>query len=277
MIVKKITKNCFVNECGQVIFMREDNGKKKKVVLETIDDAISQNYHILDNLLVEIADIYGKSYVNFGEMSEIREVLDVLQTELRRMSYSLDSQSDFDFSDIVERFIHSKNINKRKFALLLSGFTGKEMDILSEAHDSVIRRVGELQGIIKGTIYQIKKMLRIKRDAERKIIYAHDILLICENKLKMTSFENRKRMIERVVKEVAGEKANKVVYALKSVVPVNPYRDRVLSKDILKLEELSEKDDYDRVVKLIRGARSKLKRVVRERDDFEGLNHLGRS
>lgn len=279
--IEKVTANCFIDEKGRVIFVRRENDKEKKVKLETIEDAISQNLHILENLFVEFVETYDMNWAKPGEFSEIRDVLQIIQEEIERMASGVNPKA-VDLSHIAERFKNSRNKHKKNIAaLLLDG--PQTMSELTKAHVSAVKRIKELQGIIQGTIIQTKKLLKIREDTERKILYSYRVLTDWQVKLERLSEAPRKRKektLYQAARDIAGPKANKVIFTLQAAIPVNPYKERIESREIKKLSEIEDyfKDwkvgsrNYNEIIELISKARKKLKRIVRKKRDFDILN-----
>ncbi len=276
-VIKRVTGNCIINSNGEVVFYRKNGDGKKQVVLETIEDALSQNFHILENLFIEIVKTYDMTFVKSGEISEMRDILTIVEEKIGELAYSLNPDK-VDLSYLLDEFKGSRNKHKKNIALILEQ-NNLEMSDLADIHTSTVKRIEEIQGIISGTIEQTKKLAQIRSECIQRIIYAYNILTECESKLlkhKSASPELRSKILRKTIREIAGEKANKVVFALNSVTKVNPYKERVESKEVKRLAGLSKEFEYDyekqealtEIVEIISSARSKLKRVVREKNGF---------
>lgn len=273
--IKRVTSNCIINDRGEVVFYRNGRHSKKEVVLNTIEDAISQNFHILENLFVDIVDIYDKSLIKTGEISTVREIIFEIEDGIDQMAAGLKPE-DVDLSYLVKDLKRSKNKHKKNIAKILASESSSLTD-LAKAHSSAVKRVNQLQAIINGTIVQTKKLTEIRNDCHQKIIYAHDILAESELdliRLESTPKELHDKVVSKIVKDIAGEGANKVVFALNSITKVNPYKKRVESKEVKRLAELNnlwvnKEINQEDVLTIISSARSKLKRVVRRVDNFK--------
>jgi hypothetical protein len=280
-VVYKITRKSFINEKGEVVFIRKANNKEKMVRLEKIEDAISQNLHILENLFVEFFENYESIQADFGEISEMRNIFEEIQKELTKMVTSINPKK-VDLSILVKGLKNSRNKHKKRIYQLLGGDL-QSINDLTEAHSAVVKRIEELQGIIKGTIIQTKKLVKIKKDSERKISYAYQILSKSELDLKEIKKKNKdgEEVIKRVISDIAGLKANKVIYTLEAVTPVNPYKSRIESKDVQKLNRLvdlftgwkNNKVEIEDIIQTISRARKKLKRIVRDKRNFKEINN----
>ncbi|MGM0438823.1 MAG: hypothetical protein ACQEP3_00085 [Patescibacteria group bacterium] len=275
-----MTKNCWINGQGQVVFSRKSGESTKKVVLETIEDAISQNYHILDSLFIEFLENYEVTQVQFGEISVMRDILDNIQENITEMAGGIDPEK-VNLSYLVKDLKNSRNRHKVRIYSLLEG-DSQTMNELAIAHKSVVKRIEQLQGIIKGTLIQTRNLLEIRDDCEEKITYAHYVLATYElnlRKAKTVSGSEKEKIISKAVRDIAGKGANKVIFALDAATPVNPYKERIESREIKKLLELeSYFEDWKRgevsfrdIIRLISHARGKLKRIVRKNNDFQGI------
>lgn len=278
-VAKKVTENCIINEQGKVVFYRKNGNSKKQVVLDTIEDAISQNFHILESLFIEVVKTYDANLIKTGEISTVRDVLFELEDKVNEMAASLNPEK-INLSYLVEDFKGSRNRHKKNIVSILEK-NELEIDDLAQAQLSAVKRIKELQGIIIGTIAQTKKLTEIRISCERKIIYAHNILAEYEFKLSRinsASEKEKKKLISKALRDIAGEGANKVVFTLNAVTRVSPYKERVESNEVQKLTSLYNDFeegnlDLNDVISIIAAARSRLKRVVRKSDDFKLRNH----
>lgn len=279
-VVKRVTGNCIINSDGKVIFYRKNKNSKKEVVLNTIEDALSQNFHILENLFLDVVQVYDSTFVQTGEISAARDVLSELEEKINHMASGLRPEK-VDLSYLVEDFRESKNEHKKRIFQILNQ-DNPEISDLAQAHLSTVNRIKELQGIIVGTINQTRKLIEIRNDCEQKIIYAHNVLAEYESKLSgINSESDDLRLVSKAVNDIAGEGANKVVFALNSVTRVNPYRERVESREVKKLSKLPdllekwkrEEVNLEDIIIRISSARSKLKRIVRKVNNFKMKNH----
>ncbi len=280
-VVYKVTRKCFINEKGEVIFIRKSNGSEKMVRLKEINDAISQNLHILENLFVEFFENYESVQADFGEISDMRNILKEIQSEIKKTIFSLEPER-VDLSFLVKGLENSRNKHKKRIYQLLNGDL-QSLNDLAEAHLSVVKRIKELQAIIKGTIVQTKRLIEIKEESQLKISYAYRILTRYELDLRKVKRKNKDKQLEivsKAVSDIAGLKANKVIYTLKAVTPVNPYKSRIESKDVQKLNSLvdlftswkNHKVEIGEIIQTITKARKKLKRIVREKNDYSVIN-----
>lgn len=270
-----MTENCIINEKGEVVFFRKEERKKKEVHLNTIHDAISQNRHILKSLLADFVNVYEVNWVKPGEISQIRKINEIIQEKIQEKTYQLQPKK-IDLSYLVEDLKNSRNEHKKNIYLLLSGDV--DLKKLSEAQNAALERIIQLQGIIKGTLVQSERLLKIKSQSERKIKRAYKVLAQHEAWLSRTenaSDEKKIQAASKAVNEIANKKANKVVYLLKSVVPVNPYKERIESGEVQKLANLHDffdpekgRMDLNKIIKIIRDARIKLSRIMEEERSF---------
>lgn len=279
--IEKVTANCFIDKEGGVVFIRKENDKEKKVKLETIEAAISQNIHILENLFIEFVQTYDMNWAKPGEFSEIRDVLQIIQEEIKRMASGISPES-VDLSRLAERFKNSRNEHKKNIAALLLD-SPQTISELTKAHASAVKRIKELQGIIQGTIIQTKKLLKIRNETERKILYSYDVLTYWQvrlERLSNASKEKKEKELSQAISDIAGKKANKVIFTLKAATSVNPYKERIESKEIKNLSEIRNyfkewkvgSRSYNEIIQLISKARKKLKRIVRKKKDFNILD-----
>ncbi len=272
--------NCFIDDEGRVVFIRENYGNKKRSVSEDINSALSQNQHILEGRFKEFITIYNDNWVKKGEFYKTQKILEILQKQIKKMSQSLDPK-EVDLSKLVEDLKNSRNKHKKNIFMLLNQGP-KGMKSLSRAQMEAVYRINQLQGIIKGTSVQVKKLLKIKRKNEKMIIFAHDSLAKAEIDLRNTvnsSVFEKEKAIRKVVRDINSRGANKVLIPLSLVVKVNPFKERVESKEIKKLEELDlfyeewkrNNDNFEKIIAVIAEARGKIKRIVRENNDFEEI------
>ncbi|MFW6282931.1 MAG: hypothetical protein ACOC1P_02655 [Minisyncoccales bacterium] len=289
-MLKKITENCFANvNNGKIVFFRRHNENEKpiKMTLNTIDDAISQCYHILDKTFVEVVDIYNviPEVKVKGELNEMREILFELQEEIKTVAENLEEETNKDFSHISEKFSRARNEHKVKIRELLKMFEGKDLSIIAEAHMEAAKRVEQLRNIIKGIFGQIRALEKIKEKSERRITKAYEELANYEIKLRKAKQKGmiNKKELERIVNNIAGEKANKVLFAFDSLekesVLVNPYFERIKSKEVQDLRKIKDyysewkkgKRKSEDFIKLISKARQKLKRMLINKKGFKNL------
>ncbi len=305
-VVKEVTPHCFINGEGQVVFLRRMNGSTEPVILKTIYDAISQCCHILDGILGEVMDFYRRQPKVFGEgeLGEIREVVLQLQSSVQ-MSISAGVVPKDDvvelqraFQQVVRRLGRVRNKHK----VLLAAYLGKTSALRDEkgmrhigavlepvqAHLAAVKRFDELDGISQGVMVQAQRLMGIAINAEERIRRAYDNLSRYEEEaqklvLEIDEHERTKGVqpvleyisrFRAIANHVAGLKVNKVLYALRAVVAVEPFRSRLGSREIERLASLHDYlDKWEKgktgavmtFVNALKGARSKLKRVARER------------
>lgn len=304
-VVKEVTPHCFVNAAGEVVFLRKRNGEWGPVVFSNIYDAISQCFHILDNVLGEMVDFYRRQPKVFGsgEMDEMRDIAKDLQGMINLIVSAGVQPSEQSRSaqvtlrQIVRRLGAVRNVHKR----LLLGHLQKVSEVrdgrglrpLGEAlgptmaHLETIRRFDELDNIARGVIVQAKCLIgicaiaewRIKEVYGRLSVYgaaAHGIVKkieVCERQQGSQPVEEYLGRLQVISAEISGGRSNKVTNALKGVVLVKPFKPRLESPDVKRLERLDEylqawASGNSRALltfcRAIDGARAKLKRVARE-------------
>ena len=291
-MLRKITKHCFANrDNGKIVFFRRrnENDKTTKMTLDTVDDAISQCYHILDKIFVEVVDTYKviPEVKIRGELNEMRSILYELQVEIKILAKNLKGETNKDFSHISEKFKRAKNEHKIKIKELLNEFEGKDLSVLAKAHLEAAQRIEQLRNIIKGVFGQVRALEELREKSERKINKVYENLTKYEIKLRKAKKEGRinKKELEKIINNIAGGKANKVIFALESLEKenalVNPYFERIKSKEVQDLKKI--KDYYkewkknerkgEDLIKLISKARKKLKRIVLDRKGFKNLDY----
>ena len=286
--MSNITKNLWIRKDGKVIFQRSGQRDKRTVVLETINDAISQNGHILDNLFVELVDCYGQSFIKPGEISTMRDILETVQKNTKMAASGLKEQT-FDMSGFLDDLDGARNRHKKEIAKLIKDKSLGSQEMTQIAVHTV-RRIGELQSIIKGTLYQLNELMKIKRDADKKINYAYNQLVSAEFRITRASItpekDGREKILKEAVRDISGKGANKVLFTLKAVTPVNPYKERIQSKEIKDLKKLNQllsdwkrnEADFGDFIKITSKARSKLKRLILEQSNFKMIDeYLERS
>ena len=285
--MSNITKNLWIRKDGKVIFQRSGQRDKRTVVLETINDAISQNGHILDNLFVELVDCYGQSFIKPGEISTMRDILETVQENTKMAASGLKEQT-FDMSGFLDDLDGARNRHKKEIAKLI-----KDKSLGSEEMTQIavhtVRRIGELQSIIKGTLYQLNELMKIKKDADKKVNYAYNQLVSAEFRIMNASLmleTGKEQVLKEAVRDISGKGANKVLFTLKAVTPVNPYKERIQSKEIKDLKKLNQllsdwkrdEADFSDFIKITSKARSKLKRLILEQSNFKIIDeYLERS
>ena len=265
--MSNITKNLWIRKDGKVIFQRSGQRDKRTVVLETINDAISQNGHILDNLFVELVDCYGQSFIKPGEISTMRDILETVQENTKMAASGLKEQT-FDMSGFLDDLDGARNRHKKEIAKLIKDKSLGSQEMTQIAVHTV-RRIGELQSIIKGTLYQLNELMKIKKDADKKVNYAYNQLVSAEFRIMNASLmleTGKEQVLKEAVRDISGKGANKVLFTLKAVTPVNPYKERIESKEIKDLKKLNQRlsdwkrneADFGDFIKITSKARSKL-------------------
>lgn len=307
-VVKYVTPHCFVNQNGQVVFLRRFNGETKAVVLDDIFSAISQCFHILDKNIGEAVDFYRDNPTIFtrGEIGLARQLSADLQLAVTQIiapnglgeHSALEIQGQF--ARIIRDFKRARNQHRQSLAAHLKQIPGvrdqrgrnqPEAAVRAgEANLEALRRFQELDGIIKGVAVQIEKLMGLVAQSEERVRTVYDTLGRYEAKVSdvIWDFEREERIVGRalfdisykyidmlraVAKDIAGKGGNKVVYALRGVVLVEPFKSRIESKDVKCLEKLDayldewENGDTEALYTFYRAfgrARSRLKRLVRE-------------
>ncbi len=304
-VVKNITPHCFINQDGAVVFLRRSNGETRAVVLKDIFSAISQCFHILDRNVGEAVDFYRDNPTIFtrGEVSQMRELSGQLQLSVTQIIApdGLGEHSAIEiqrrFAQIVRDLKRARNQHKQMLAAHLRQVAGvKDQRGRGQAEAAVrsgaanlaaLQRFQELDDIVKGVAVQIEKLMGIVAQSEERIKKVYEALGGYESEvadiikeiekyellLGRTLIDKYGGVLRTVAKEVAGEGGNMVVNALKGVVPVEPFKTRIESKDVKCLEKLDsyldewESGEPEALYTFHRAfgrARSKLKRLVRE-------------
>ncbi|MDP3764747.1 MAG: hypothetical protein Q8Q95_03960 [bacterium] len=305
-VIKEVTSHCFINGNGQVVFLRKKNGETGVVVLNTIYDAISQCFHILDRTLGEVVDFYKRQPEVYGqgELADIREIMLELQHVLQLVTlpgvvpYEDTLVAQRRLNQIPRRLGQVRNRHKvllvahlNRISELRNGEGMRSVGAVLEpvqAHLAAVRRFDELDGIIQGVMIQARKLIEMTANAEDRIrsvydnlgVYEHKALALAQQMEKREEAEGVQPVAEYIEKfrtianAVAGGKVNKVVYALRAIVLVEPFKSRLESPNVKCLEKLhSYLEDWEKGnIKALQTflhafgrARSKLKRVVRER------------
>ena len=305
VVVKTVTPHCFINQSGQVVFLRRSNGQTKAVVLDDIFSAISQCFHILDRNIGEAVDFYHDNPTVFtrGEVNVVRELSGDLQSAVVQI-IAPDGLGEHKAIEIQRRFAQivrdlkrARNQHKQMLAAHLRQVPGikdqrgrgqPEAAVRAGAANlAALQRFQELDDIIKGVTIQLEKLMGIVAQAEERVKRVYDASGRYEAKvaeiieriekdevlLGRTPIDVYSDELRAIAQEIAGEGGNMVVNALRGVVPVEPFKARLESRDVRCLEKLdSYLDEWESgkpealytFCRAFGRARSKLKRLVRE-------------
>lgn len=269
-VVKEVTSHCFINNEGQVVFLRRMNGETTPMALQNIYDAISQCFHILDRTLGERVDFYADQPAVYreGEIGTIRGIILNLHEAINLMTASgavapeNALQVQRGFGQIVRWLGQVHNQHKKLLIAHLQKVSqvrnAQSMRAVSEvlkpaqAHLEAVKRFDELDGIAQGVMVQAQRLIEMAAQAESRISGVYLTLSFYEQQIKdeMAQIEARERVdgvqpiaehltrLRALAKDVCGEGANKVVNALKGVVMVEPFKSRLESPDVKCLEKL---------------------------------------
>lgn len=270
VVVKNVTPHCFVNQHGQVVFLRRSNGQTKTVVLDDIFSAISQCFHILDRNMGEAVDFYRDNPTVFtrGEVDLVRGLSGDLQSAVAQIIApdGLGEHSALEiqrrFAQIVRDLKRVRNQHKQMLAAHLKQIPGvkdqrgrgkPEAAVRAGAANlAALQRFQELDDIREGVAVQIEKLMGLVAQAEERIRTVYDILGRYEDKaagiidevekhevlLGRTPIDEYSDQLRTIAREVAGEGSNKVVNALRGVVLVEPFKSRIESREVRCLEKL---------------------------------------
>ncbi|MEK7501167.1 MAG: hypothetical protein AAB642_03525 [Patescibacteria group bacterium] len=305
VVAKTVTPHCFINQHGQVVFLRRSNGQTKAVVLDDIFSAISQCFHILDRNIGEVVDFYHDNPTVFirGEINLVRGLSADLQLAVTQI-IAPDGLGEHKAIEIQRRFAQigrdlkrARNQHKQVLAAHLKQVSGvkdqrgrgqPEAAVMAGAANlAALQRFCELDDIREGVTIQLEKLMGIVAQAEERVKRVYDALGRYEDKIAQiigriekdevllgrTPIDVYSDQLRGIAKEVAGEGGNMVVNALRGVVPVEPFKTRIESRDVKCLEKLdSYLDEWETgepellytFYRAFGRARSKLKRLVRE-------------
>ncbi len=304
-IVHEVTPHCFVNEIGQIVFLRRQEGKHVPTVLQTMNDAISQCFHILDRTVGEVVDFYRRqpSIKTEGEIGEMRNVVLEIQSALANLispegvSERSAEEIQVVFGQIVRRLGQVRNAHKLAVVVNLNqsksdrGNGPKHLgEILAPAmaHLAALKRFDELLNITEGVAVQARYLIYIARQGEDRIKKVYKILgdyearvgkIVCEieriqREAGIRCPPGQLALLRWIAHEVSHPGVNKVTNALNGIVRVEPFKSRVESAEIKRLARLHEyldqwQEGKDQALytfqKTFGVARAKLKRLVRER------------
>ncbi len=304
-VVHEVTSHCFVDGAGRVVFLRRQEGKYVPTVLQTVYDAISQCFHILDRDVGEVVDFYHREptvYVE-GEIGEIRKVVldiqNILATLISPQGVSGRSaeQIKVAFDQIVRRLGNVRNAHKLAVVVNLNQSKPNkgnrfehEGEILApaRAHSGAIKRFNELRNITAGVMVQAGQLIAIAKQGEDRIRTVYGLLGTYEAKVSqiVSEVEQIQReagvrcppsqldLLRQIACKVSSPGANQVANGLNGIVRVEPFKSRVESAEVKRLARLDEyldqwQEGKDSALyafqRTFGGARGKLKRLVRER------------
>lgn len=303
-VVHVVTPHCFVNGNGQVVFLRRQDGKYVPTVLQTVNDAISQCFHILDCSVGEVVDFYQRQPLIHaeGEMGQMRGVVLEIQRAIAALispegiSERSAKEMAITFDQIVRRLGRVRNAYKLAVVVNLNqskSDKGNGFEHLGKilapatAHLAALKRFDELLNIRAGVVTQARRLIAIAQQGEDRIKKVYELLGVYQAKVSQVVSEIERIQRETGVRcppgqlvllrwityEVSNPGANKVTNALNGIVRVEPFKSRVESVEIRRLTRLGEyldkwqegKDSALYTFQRTFGlARGKLKRLVRE-------------
>lgn len=184
--IKQMTPHCWIEE-GQTHFLRKVQLEERHVVHQSIHDALTQCFHILDRNIGAVVKFYQDEPVLFGP-GEVQEMEEISQ-KLQQVISAMVSQRDIGpgqalsaartFELIGERLGRVRNEHKfraqRRIVTMppLTDEKGRKSTTAlvqtGEVQTDILKRYNELYSITRGTFVQAQRLLQEIGESEERI------------------------------------------------------------------------------------------------------------